>query len=168
MLLGGEDWPRVRWEATALIPVGDLVSTHLYMAADGMLYEHSWEVDELYPCAERGTVLFERLAAEAHQRGIMRYKATIDADIGVPLVEKLGLAPLTEASDRVASLWEGEGASLRSDHGLYPGVARSTIAAAEEAWFVAVVRLAIAFAPSVALHAEGRSGVALRRAGLRG
>lgn len=167
VLLGGEDWPRVRWEANVLIPVGDMVSTHLYMAADGMLYEHAWEIDEIYPCAERGEVLFERLAAEAYQRRIMRYRATIAVDIGASLVEALRLAPLPEASCRVASLWEGEGASLRADHGRYPGAARSTIAAAEEAQFVAMVRLAVALAPSAELHSEGRSGVALRKAGLR-
>jgi hypothetical protein len=168
VLLGGDHFPRVRWEANALIPVGDMVSTHLYMAADGMLYEHAWEVDELYPCAERGVVLFERLAAEADQRRIMRYKATIAADVGIALAEALGLAWLPEASCRVATLWEGEGVSLRADHGLYPGVARSTIAAVEEAQWVAMARLAVALAPSAELQAEGRSGVALRKVGLRG
>lgn len=167
VLLCGEDWPRVRWQDEWLVPIGDLVSTHLYMAEDGVIYEHAWEVDELYPSAERGEALLERLAAAAHHRRVGRFEATIGADVGAAIAAAESTPRIEEACDRVGSYWQNELLSLRAEHGLPPGIARTIIGASSEEGFLRAMRNALSLAPEAEVRAEGESYEMLERAGIQ-
>ncbi|WP_437933642.1 hypothetical protein [Sorangium sp. So ce341] len=160
-------WPRVSWKGKALVPVGDMVDTRLYVGEDGLLVGHVWEVDAVHPVAAGALTFLEGLAVRRTFLGLRLREARIDADIGEAVGVTLGLERCARASDRVRSFWQGEEIVLWVRHAVAAEPAETRIAAGRPELLVAAGRAALAAAPTAKLRATPTAFEHVRDLGAR-
>lgn len=109
-LENGDDWPRVRFEGEALVPVGSHVDATYYAAPGGRILIHDWLTDRVAPAADNAAVLVERvllwLMFGEHARGGTGGEITVPGPAGEALAAALGLREAACATDTIERWWE--------------------------------------------------------------
>jgi hypothetical protein len=109
-LESGDDWPRVRFEGEALVPVGGHVDATYYAAPGGSLLAHDWVTDTVEKAADEAPVLVERvllrLMFAERARGAIGGALDVPAHAAVALAAALNLREAAFATDALERWWE--------------------------------------------------------------